>query len=165
MGELRGKQYNPTDAGQCLMPAVMLLGLRDIVKVSAPFDPFEKRSTHNWYLFLCLCVLRSGHTPQSQSREAISTVCDSLASGGCRRDPTHLINKGAQQFTRRQANLNRSCEPNWESPQDENSRGFFYTISKKFLDNFSHVYYNNGYKEKLYGNNLRISSQGTSKPD
>jgi len=75
------------------MPVVLLLGMRDIVKVSYPFDPFDKRSAHNWYLFLCLCVLRSGHIPTIQSREAIRTVCDSLASGGSRRDPTHLTIK------------------------------------------------------------------------
>ena len=57
MGELQGNQYNPTDAGQCLMPAVLLPGPRDFVKESAPFDPFDNRSAHNWYLFLCLCVI------------------------------------------------------------------------------------------------------------
>ena len=49
------------------MPAVLLLGMRDIVKVSYPFDPFDKRSTHNWYLFLCLCVNYAlGISPQSR---------------------------------------------------------------------------------------------------
>ena len=67
MANYRVISTTPLYAEQCLISVVLLDVVRGRVKVSPPFDPFDKRSTHNWYLFLCLCVNYAlGISPQSR---------------------------------------------------------------------------------------------------